>query len=460
MSTTDRPEVDVHEVLEWLEARNFKRLRGYIKKLDAPDIAECFKDLDIKFSIVLFRLVPKPKRVDVFSYLNFDRQEEMLDRLPDIVVENLLNQMEPADRTRLLEELDEAIRIKLIAKLSKKEKAMAKKLLSYPEGSVGRLMSPEFISLKQDMKADEALGYLRWTSGGFPESALHHLFVVDAEKKLLGYVSLASLVIADPASTLVKDLMDTPQPFLNANENEDAAADFFRKYDTPYIPIVNESEHLVGIVEAEAAFDVAEDEATEDLQQFGGHASLEDSYFQTSTFTLIRKRAGWLALLFTGSMFTANALEHFDRTIQAMSVLVFFLPLIVSSGGNSGSQAASLMIRSLAIKEISLGDWYKVLGREMIIGLSLGAILGLLGFLRAYIGSQSTVTAIIVSSSLIGVVTFGSIVGSMLPLLLKSVKLDPAVSSSPAIASVVDIVGIFIFFNIATRVLGSIIGSK
>jgi magnesium transporter len=253
--------------------------------------------------------------------------------------------------------------------------------------------------------------------------------------------------------------MDSPQPALRVSEDEAAAVGFFRKYDTPYIPIVDDRDVLVGIVEAEAAFDVAEEEATEDIQQFGGQETLEDAYFQTSTLTLIRKRAGWLALLFMGSMFTTNAMQHFDSVVKVASLLVMFLPLIVSSGGNSGSQAASLMIRSLAVKEVTSRDWYKVLFRELTIGVSLGIILGILGFARAMFGGQGYVIGLVLVFSLIGIVTFGSMIGSMLPLLLKAVGLDPAVSSSPAIASVVDVVGIFIFFNIAILVLHRFAGT-
>jgi magnesium transporter len=421
--------------------------------MDAADVAEIFDKVDVPSCIALFRLVPQVQRTELFSYLSFDRQEELLDRLPDVVVTSLLNQMEPADRTQLFEDLDEVLRDKLIEKLTFKERAIAEKLLAYPEGSVGRLMSPEFIALREEMKATEALNHLRWYADGYTEAALHHLFVVDSSSKLLGHVSLASLVVADPSSALVKSLMDSPQPSLRATADEEEAAGFFRKYDTPYIPIVDDKDVLVGIVEAEAAFDVAEEEATEDIQQFGGQATLEDSYFQTSTVELIKKRAGWLALLFLGTMFTTNAMEHFEAVVKAASILVMFLPLIVSSGGNSGSQAASLMIRSLAVKEVSLRDWYRVLFREIAIGACLGLILGVLGYARAVIGGQGQLIGVVLACSLVGIVTFGAIIGSMLPLLLKALRLDPAVSSSPAIASVVDVVGIFIFFNIAIIIM-------
>lgn len=450
--------IEIEQVKELLAERNFQELRAAFRDFATADIAELFDQLEITDCIVLFRLIPKVRRAEVFSYMMFERQEEMLDRLPDEVVSNVLNEMEPSDRTQLFEELPDGIVNRLLLKLSPKERIIAKQLLSYPEESVGRLMSPEFIALKSQMSVKDAIEFIRWDAQERAESSLHHLYVVDDEGKLLGDLSLASLVLADPGTIPVERIMDTTQQPLMAYADESAAVDFFRKYDSPYIPVVDDQNVLVGIIEADTVFDVAEEEATEDIQQFGGQATLEDSYFQTSLPILIRKRAGWLALLFLGSMLTTNALQHFDSTIQAMSFLVFFLPLIISSGGNSGSQAASLMIRGLAVKEVDLGDWHKVLLRELIVGLLLGLVLGGLGYFRAVMGEQGHAVGLVIAFSLIVVVTFGAIVGSMLPFLLKLSKLDPAVSSSPMIASIMDITGIVLFFNVAIFILKMFVG--
>lgn len=450
--------IQIEDVRALLAARSFQELRTAFRDLATADIAELFDHLEITDCIVLFRLIPKSRRAEVFSYMVFERQEEMLDRLPDEAVSSILNEMEPTDRTQLFEELPDGIVNRLLLKLSPKERIIAKQLLSYPEDSVGRLMSPEFIALKAQISVKDAIEFIRWDAQDRPESSIHQLYVVDDDGKLLGHLSLASLVLADPGTLPVQQIMDSTQQPLMAYADESAAVDFFRKYDTPYIPVVDDQNVLVGIIESDTVFDVAEEEATEDIQQFGGQATLEDSYFQTSLPVLIRKRAGWLALLFLGSMLTTNAMEHFNSTIQTMSFLVFFLPLIISSGGNSGSQAASLMIRGLAVKEVNLRDWNKVLTRELVVGLLLGIALGVLGYSRAVMGGQGHAVGIVIALSLIAVVTFGAIVGSMLPFLLKLSKLDPAVSSSPMIASIMDLTGIVLFFNVAVYILTTFLG--
>ena len=436
------------EIKEYLAVRNFKMLRSIFKVLPDADIAEIFDDLSVINCIVLFRLVPKDRRTEVFSFIEI-HQQEMIERLPDIVVGNLLETMEPVDRTKLLEDLPSEIRSKIIGGLSPGERDITKIMFSYPEDSIGRLMTPEFVGLQSQFTVKEALEYIRWNAARIPESLFHHLFITDHEGKYLGHVSLASLVIADPPTTIMSQIMDvTLKPLLVAGSKIDAV-DYFRKYDSPYIPIVDHDDKLVGIVEADDIFDVAEEEASDDIHQFGGQGVLEDSYFQTPQIDLLKNRATWLGVLFLGMMATASALEAFDDTIKAMSYLVFFLPMIISSGGNAGSQAASLMIRGLAVKEVELKDWSRVLGRELSIGGGLGVILGMMGFLRVFVGDYSWSIALIVAVSLIGVVVFGSVAGSMLPFILKKVNLDPAVSSSPVIASLVDVIGILIFFNVA-----------
>jgi len=433
-----------------LEDRQFRTLRSIFKSMEIANISEVFVELELAAGIALFRMLPKEKRAILFSYLPFDRQEEMLQQLPETISANLLNDMEPVDRTSLLEDLPEEISNKLILKLNPEERKMAWQLLSYPEESVGRIMNPEFFAITSGMTVGEAIADIRWEGGKFRENLLHHIFITDSKGVLLGHIGLAALVMADPASQLVDELMDINQETLSGFADQSLAVDHFRKYDRTYIPVVDDERVMVGIVEADDVFDVAEEEATEDIQAFGGQSTLEYSYFQTPFFILIKKRGGWLGLIFLMSMFSANALEYFDATIQTMSFLVFFLPLVIASGRNSGSQAASLVIRGLAVKEMNQSDWLKVLGRELAVGASLGAFLGILGFWRAvWIGNLNYVAGFTVAFSLVIVVSFGATAGSMLPFLLKSLKLDPAVSSSPVISSLVDLFGILVLFHMA-----------
>lgn len=437
------------DIAGFLEAKNFRGIKSCFAKMQVADISEIFSKNELDGQLILFRLVAQNRRAKLFSYLHFEIQKEMLDALPDLVSISLLNEMDPVDRTQLLEELPDEVRSKLIAQMEPSERKIAWQLLSYPEDSIGRMMSPEFISVSPEVTANDAIAHLRWNSAGIAEVFLHHIFVTDEQGLLKGHVSLSALVLADPGTVRVAEIMDEVSYALSAYDDEGEAVDHFRKYDRPYIPVVDDHYRLVGIVEADDVFDVAEEEATENIQAFGGQASLEDSYLQTPMFTLFKKRGSWLAMIFLMMMFTANVLEAYESTF-AMKFLLIFLPLIISSGGNSGSQAASLIIRGIAVKEIELADWWRVLNREIIMGLALGVVLGALGFWRVvYVGGLDYMAGITIASSLMCVVLFGAIAGSMLPLLLKKMRLDPAVSSSPVIASLVDIFGIFTLFNIA-----------
>jgi magnesium transporter len=432
----------------WLTTKNYKNIRPLLKSAEPADIGEKIAELPVSDLMVLFRLIPRPRRADIFAYIPFERQEELLEALPEAVVSSLLNDMEPDDRTRLLEELPFEIRSQILLKLSPEERSMAWQLLSYEEDSVGRLMNPEFIAVKGELKVSQAFDYIRWTVRD-AEELYSLIYVVDGTGKLQGEVSLSQLILADPTSQLLSQIMEPASISLVATSDKSSAVDAFRKYDKPYIPVVDDREILVGVLTSDDVFDIAEEEATEDIQQFGGTSHLEDSYFQTPLSVMIRKRAGWLSMLFIGELFTSTALRHYDEALQAMRYLVFFVPLVISSGGNSGSQAASLVIRGLAIKEMELADWRKVLTREVLVGMCLGSVLGVIGFIRAYAWDRNILGSSIIGVALIGIVLFGCVAGALMPFIIKLCRMDPAVSSSPFIASLVDVTGIVIYFNVA-----------
>ncbi len=439
-------------IREALQQKNYNHLRQMLKTTEVADIAEACAEIDVVENMALLRLVPKLRRAQVFSHLPLERQELLLAELPDVAITSLLNEMEPDDRTKLLEELNPEIATKVIQKLTPNERRVAWQLLSYPENSVGRLMTPEFVAVPIGMNVSDAIEYIRWNASRYSEDLLNKIFVVDPQSIYVGDVSLAGMLIADPTSQPVENIINKTQVYLSANDDQEKAVDYFRKYGRTIIPVIDEKNTLLGVVTADDVFDVAEEEATEDIQQFGGTATLEDSYFETPLWMMLRKRAGWLSVLFLGELFTGTAMRHYDDAIASMRYLVYFVPLIISSGGNSGSQAASLIIRGLAVREMMLRDWRRIFGREIMMGLGLGSILGLLGLLRALTWGQGPQVGIIVALSLVCVVIFGAVVGAMLPFLFKRLNLDPAVSSSPFIASLVDLFGIVIFFEIAVFV--------
>lgn len=440
--------IDQERIKTGLANREFRFLRKSLKDMETADMAEIFIDLEPQEYIPLFRLIPRVRRPLFFSYLPIENQQALIDNLPDNVVTHLINEMEADDRTRLLEELPEESQAHMIMQLSPEERKVAWELLSYGESTVGRLMNPEYIALRADMNVSQALEWIRWQPG-LPEEQISQLFIVDELGHYKGEISLAALVMTDPVTTLIQSLMAKNQVYLNVSDDVETAVDTFRKYDRISFPVLDEQFKLRGVVTADDVFDVAEEEATEDWQQFGGQSTLENPYFSTSILTMIKKRAGWLSILFLGQFLTGAAMHHYDVALSKYEFLIFFIPLILSSGGNSGSQAASLIIRGLAVREIELRDWWKIMGRELIMGIGLGLILGVLGVFRALTWDYSILESCVVMLTLVGVVMFGALIGAMLPFGFKRLNLDPAVSSSPFIASLADFAGIVLFINIA-----------
>ena len=372
----------------------------------------------------------------------------------------ILNEMSPDDRTALLEELPSAAARQLIRLLTPEERRVATALLGYPEDSVGRLMTPDFIQAKEDWTVQHVLDYVR--EYGRDSETLNFVYVVDDHGKLIDDVRMREFLLR-PLTAKVSDIRDQSFVALNVGDSQQDALNVFRKYDRAALPVVDSSGVLVGIVTADDMLDVAEKEATEDIQKFGGMEALEEPYMRIPVWRMVRKRAGWLVILFLGEMLTATAMANYQEELAKALVLALFLPLIISSGGNSGSQASTLMIRAMALGEVNLRDWWRVMGREVQAGLSLGLILGAIGIMRvgawAIIGEQYfhqqpygahwPLVALTVGIALVGVVLWGTLSGSMLPFLLRRVGADPATSSAPFVATLVDVTGLIIYFSIA-----------
>jgi len=319
--------------------------------------------------------------------------------------------------------------------------------MDYLEESVGQIMNSEGLALKVGMSVQEALEFIRWRSN--EKDILSQLFVVDKNCRLCGEITLVQLVTTDPPLCSIDSIMNKKVLALNVNEDQEIAVDYARKYDRNNFPVIDETGKLVGIVTADDLLNVSEEEATEDIQQFGGQSTLENTYFQTSYLTHLQKRSGWLALLFVGELFTGNALKHYEETIRHTIYFIPFLPLIMSSGGNSGSQTAALIIRGLALKEIKIQNWLKIFKRELFVGLGLGGIISFMGMIRSFTWGYDLGVALVVVFTLITVILFGVVMGAMLPLLFERLKIDPAVSSSPFIASLVDFMAVVMFIEIS-----------
>lgn len=446
------------DIRELIEQKNFVVLKEAIQDLPSADIAEILEELEEDDEAVVFRILPRERAAEVFEYLPIEYQERLLQLLSKESVEEILNEMSPDDRTMLLEELPGEVTQRLLKVLSPEQRRIASTLLGYPEESVGRLMTPEYVAVRSYWTLQETLDFLRKT--GEDRETLNVIYVVDERGYLIDDIKLRQVVLGKPESTIA-DLMDNSYVSLSATEDREVAVQTFKKYDRVALPVVDSEGKLLGIVTVDDMLDVAEEEATEDIQKMGGMAALDEPYLDVPFFTMIRKRAGWLVVLFLGEMLTTVAMGHFEEEIARAVVLALFIPLIISSGGNSGSQAATLVIRALAVGEITIKEWWTIMRREVYAGLWLGGILGVIAYVRvvgwsffsdAY-GPHANLIGITVALALVFVVLWGTLSGSMFPLLLRRLGADPAVSSAPFVATLVDVMGVIIYFTLASVLL-------
>lgn len=446
------------EIQDLVSRRDFKAVRGMIEEFAPADAADLLTSLRPEDRPVVFRLLPTALAANLFEYLDIEYQEELLHGLGKEDVAAVLNEMAPDDRTALLEELPGAVTRQLMDLLTPEERRVATQLLGYPEGSIGRLMTPDYITLRDGWTAAEVIEHLRRSARD--SETMNVLYVVDGRGRLVDDIRLREIVLASPERR-VSEIADYNFVALQATEDQEQAVRMFERYDRVALPVVDSQGVMVGIVTADDVLDVATEEATEDIQKIGGVEALEDPYLETGFFRLIRKRAVWLCVLFIGELATTSAMAHFEVELQAALVLAIFIPLIISSGGNTGSQAATLIIRALALGEIQLRDWRRVLQRELLAGLCLGAILGVIGLTRVLIGAQFSSTygdyyirvGFVVAVSLVGTVLWGTVSGSMLPFALRKLGFDPAVSSAPFVATLVDVIGLVIYFTVAIVLL-------
>ncbi|WP_076789084.1 magnesium transporter [Chlorobium sp. KB01] len=451
------------EIRELIEQRNFSALQRIFNDWMPVDLAELISDLPENEQAILFRLLQKDVATETFEYLELDSQQNLLTALTQKDVTHILNSMSADDRTALLEELPGTVVQELLKLLSFKEFKIAKTLLAYAEDSVGRLMSPDYLSVKKDWNINQVLDYVR--TFGHESETLNVIYVVDDFGKLKGELLARELLLSLPEKKVSEIISEEKIITLTASQDQKDALDAFKRYDTVALPVVDSNGYLIGVVTVDDMLDVAEEEETEDIQKFGGIEALEEPYMDLSIPQLVKKRAGWLVILFIGEMLTASALAYFQDELAKAIVLATFIPLIISSGGNSGSQAATLIIRSLSLGEITIQDWWGVMRREILSGLALGGLLGLIGVFRVIIwamilGHLTTTwiyVGVTVGVSLVGIVLFGTLTGSMLPLLLKRMGLDPATSSAPFVATLVDVTGIVIYFSVASLILGGIL---
>jgi magnesium transporter len=402
------------------------------------------------------------RAVALFKILDLAEQKRIMNELPPFKTAELLNELPADDRTDFLEELPSNVVRELIKLLTPDERKTTLNLLGYPENSVGRLMTPDYVWVYEHNTVSEVLETIR--RFGKDSETIDVIYIIDSEGNFLDDIRIRDIILSDPDRE-VSDLMDGRTIVLYADEDQENASNVFKMNNRVALPVVSRSMKLLGIVTIDDILWVAEEEYSEDIQKIGGTEALDEPYLDTPILKLFRKRVVWLIVLFLGEMITASVMEHFEAELAKAVVLALFIPLIISSGGNSGSQASTLVIQALAIGDITISDWWTIMKREIISGLLLGTVLGIIGFTRVFVwhgifpdvyGEHYLLIGLVLGITLLGIVLWGTLCGSMLPLALKRLGADPAVSSAPFVATLVDITGLVIYFSVAFAILSGI----
>lgn len=445
-------------ITELIHKGDVESLEQIFKTIPAFKIADLISHQKKDIQSFIFGNLDLPLAVEVFDFLSPRIQKRFLCSISKTQAAHLLNNLSPDDRTAILQELPHPVINELIKFLPLEERTQTLSLLGYPEGSVGRLMTPDYIAIKSDWTIQKVLDYI--LEYGHDSETISLLYVIDDKGKLLDDIKLRDFLFV-PRTQKVESLMDHQFVALSVDNDDETAINTFRRFDRVALPVIDQKGILLGIVTIDDILRLSDKEATEDIQKIGGQEALDDPYMETPFLSLMKKRAGWLTILFLGEMLTATALSYFEYEIAKAVVLALFLPLIISSGGNAGGQATTLIVRAMALGEVKLKDWWKVIKRELASGLFLGIVLGTVGFTRIALWSQFTdiygehwlLIALTIFCSLIGVVLWGTLSGATLPLILRTMGLDPATSSAPFVATIVDVTGIVIYFLIASVIL-------
>jgi magnesium transporter len=455
-------ELEQHTIGEQFEAviktEDKLQIRDFLDDQNISDVAKLVEEFsDYESSIIANMSVHRA--ASVFKILDLSVQKRIIQELPPNTTASLLNDLPADDRTDFLEELPSNAVRELIKLLDPDERKITLALLGYPENSIGRLMTPDYVYVYPYNTVEEVFATIR--KYGKDSETINVIYVINDKGELLDDIRIREFILNTPDKK-VSELMDDRFVFLHPEDDQETASEVFKMNNRVALPVVSKSNKLLGIVTIDDILWVAEEEFSEDMQKIGGTEALEQPYLEMPIFRLFKKRITWLVVLFLGEMLTATAMAYFQDEITRAVVLALFVPLIISSGGNSGSQASTLIIQAMAVGEIKIADWWRVMRRELISGLLLGIVLGIIGFLRILIwhsfaptlyGEHWMLVAITVGFALTGVVLWGSLAGSMLPLVLKRLGADPAVSSAPFVATLVDVTGLIIYFSVAFAIL-------
>ena len=450
----------LEKILGFLDKKQYFKARDVLLDFNAADIADILEDVndevDIHITVILFRLLSKDLAVDVFSYMSPEDQVNIVNAITDKEISFIVQELDFDDKIDILEELPATVVSKILAKTPKDERRLINQFLNYPDDSAGSLMTPEYISLNQDWTVGESLDRIR--SGGRDAETIYTCYVKDAGRRLIGVVSLSTLVTTPP-EVLIKDIMHTEFVSVNVLDDQEEVAEAFKKYDYMALPVVDKENRIVGIITVDDVLDVMESEATEDIERMNGVIDFKDNdrgYLDIPVWQHAVNRLPWLLILMVAYVFTGLIVTKFEASLSKVIQLVTYMPMLMGTGGNTGSQAATLIIRGLATGEVDTDDWLKVLWKEFRIGIIIGVILSFVNFFRVcWLDGGGVMIALTVCAAMLAIVIFAKLIGCMIPLIVKRLNLDPALIANPAISSVSDAVALTIYFAMASVFLSA-----
>ena len=443
--------MELEEIKELLEQKKFNELKNKLKEMKSADISALLDELDKESVIKVFRILSKEKAGMTFSYMESDRREKLIQDLTDAELKSVMDELFMDDTVDLIEEMPSNIVPKILKAVSKADRKVINELLKYPEDSAGSMMTTEFIDLKENMTVEDALQRIR--DIGTDSETIHTCYVLNSNRVLQGIINIKDILLADK-NTVIKDIMETNIISVNTTDDQEDVAKKFDKYDFYALPVVDTENRLVGIITVDDAINVLREEISEDFEKMAAIQPNEEGYFETSVFKHAKNRILWLLILMLSSAITGGIITEYENAFAAVPLLVAFIPMIMGTGGNCGSQSSTLIIRGLATDEIKLKDVFRVLWKEIRVSIIVGIVLAIANGIRILIQYQDLQLAIVVGLTLIGTVALSKMLGCLLPLLAKKLKLDPAIMAAPLITTLVDIFSILVYFQIATAIMG------
>ena len=442
---------EVEKVLELLEQKKFNELKKYLERINGADFPSIFEAVDEKDMIIIFRLLNKEEAAEVFAELDADMQEKLINSFTDKELKYVVDNLFMDDTVDMIEEMPSNVVKRILRNVNDKDRKIINEILNYPDDCAGSIMTTEFIDLKENMTVSQAFDKIKKI--GLKKETVYNCYVLDQNRKLLGVIDIKDLLIAD-RDEVIKDLMDENVVTVNTLDDKEDVANTLAKYDYVALPVVDKENRLVGIVTVDDAIDVIQDEASEDFEKMAAISPNEDGYYKTSVLTHAKNRIVWLLFLMFSSIITGAVITHYEEAFAALPILVSFIPMIMGTGGNCGSQSSTLVIRGLAVDEIKAKDFLKVWWKEIRVALIVGVIMALVNCIRILIQYNDLQLGIVVGLTLVITIAIAKSLGSMLPLICKKLKLDPAIMAAPLISTILDTCSVLVFFNVAVMIMG------